>query len=299
MVSAKVKSDALKNTLLLIDEPEIGLHPSGSKHLMNELIQISKNNYVVFSTHSISMIDKDNIGRHLIVEKKEEITTVRQAQTSNIVDEEVIFRAIGYSIFDTLNVRNVVFEGWRDKRLCQLALSDRLADDQALQAHFKDIGLCHATGVKDVRNIAAFLEMANRKCLIVSDDDAVAKENQRHHVKNHGYGVWKRYSEILPDLRAITGEDFVKPSAFRPILDKIKAANPALPNFSDADLSGPDGRLRAIDRWLAQAIGSKDDRDKIIDKIKEDVFTDMKATDIEDAYLNLVRALANPEHWPG
>ncbi len=86
MVSAEDASNLLKDTLLLIDEPEIGLHPSGARYLMEELIDISKNNYVVFSTHSIFMIDNKIIKRHLIVKKQDEITEIEEVSESNIQD---------------------------------------------------------------------------------------------------------------------------------------------------------------------------------------------------------------------
>lgn len=69
MVSAKQRTAELVNTLYLHDEPDNGLHPGGCRQLRDELIKISRNNYVVVSTHSIFMIDREKIERHLIVEK--------------------------------------------------------------------------------------------------------------------------------------------------------------------------------------------------------------------------------------
>ena len=47
----------LNNALLLIDEPSTGLHPSSERNLLKELVKISNENYLVYSTHSIFMID--------------------------------------------------------------------------------------------------------------------------------------------------------------------------------------------------------------------------------------------------
>jgi predicted ATPase len=122
MVSARVKSKDLVNTVYLHDEPDTSLHPSGARYLRDELIKISKHNYVDFSTHSIFMVDRELLGRHLIVEKKGEVTSIREVDESNIVDEEVVYNALGHSIFEHLKPRNVIFEGWRDKRLFQVAV---------------------------------------------------------------------------------------------------------------------------------------------------------------------------------
>ena len=42
MISVNVKTVRIRNTLLLVDEPEISLHPSGARYLRDELINISK-----------------------------------------------------------------------------------------------------------------------------------------------------------------------------------------------------------------------------------------------------------------
>src|SRR6266508_187348 len=157
MVSAKVRTRELVDTLLLIDEPEVGLHPSGARHLLAELLRIAESNYVVMSTHSIFMIDKENVERHFIVRKKNEITTIERAGKSEIFDEEVLYRAIGYSIFETLKRKNVVFEGWTDKRVFQIAVEALSAKQKELKTDLEALGLCHARGVKSVRSITALL----------------------------------------------------------------------------------------------------------------------------------------------
>ena len=102
MISADVKSNYLENTLLLIDEPEVGLHPSGARYLRDELIRIALNNYVVFSTHSIFMIDVEDIDRHYIATKRNEVTSIESAKDSNIADEEVLYNALVHSVFSAL-----------------------------------------------------------------------------------------------------------------------------------------------------------------------------------------------------
>ena len=151
MVSANVKTDKIHNTLLLIDEPETSLHPSGARYLQNELINISKKNYVVYSTHSIFMIDQSELKRHYIVKKKNEITSVEIAEESNIRDEEVLYNALGYSVFSILEERNLIFEGWRDKRLFETALKNA---GYNLQQKYNDVGTCHAKGVSTIGRIS-------------------------------------------------------------------------------------------------------------------------------------------------
>jgi predicted ATPase len=298
MISTKVKTNTLANTVLLIDEPEVGLHPSGARHLLNELVKISSTNQVVFSTHSIFMIDRDDIGRHLIVKKTNGITTASRAEGANIVDEEVIYNAIGYSVFETLKQRNVVFEGWRDKKLYQTAIKGLTKADENLKSRLNSIGACHARGVKDIRSVSAFIELANRECLVISDDDVPAKEKQAQYKKDKGYGLWKRYSETAAGINAVTGEDFLKPPAFHKPLAKIKKEYPQLPELSDGDLCGPGGKLKCIETWLKGNGVAADNVSNQIRDLKEDLFNRLKHTDIEDAYRGVLVFIADDNSWP-
>ncbi len=143
MISARERTKQLKNTLLLIDEPDIGLHPSGAKYLRDELIKISETNFVVYSTHSIYMIDRENTERHLIVKKESEVTSIADVNQSNIKDEEVIYNALGSSIFENLEKKNIVFEGWRDKRLFKIAIKSPSKKFKGLKESFKCVGTLH------------------------------------------------------------------------------------------------------------------------------------------------------------
>lgn len=87
LISASVAKDKIKNALLLIDEPDVGLHPKGAKLLKEELFKIAKTNRVVYSTHSVFMIDKEKLSRNLICTKENEITRVNIASSVNMMDD--------------------------------------------------------------------------------------------------------------------------------------------------------------------------------------------------------------------
>lgn len=289
VVSAKQRTKQLSDTLLLIDEPDIGLHPSGARYLRDELIQISGNNCVVFSTHSIFMIDRENIDRHLIVTKTDEVTVVTVADQSNIKEEEVIYNALGYSIFESLEKKNIIFEGWRDKKLFSVATSHPPTKHKEFKAKYEKVGVCHAKGAKDVTRITPLLELAGRDVLIVSDNDQTAIEQQK---KYDGPGKWLLYSDIKDDIGAITGEDFVKPAAFRKALSDVINTNPDLMPLDEATLTTR-GKLDVIKRWLAGGGIQGDLQKTILNKIKEDVFNNLKSSQIEDCYFDLLEKLAD------
>mgnify|MGYP001612783986 CR=1 FL=1 len=291
LISTRVKTNQLQNGLLLIDEPDMSLHPSGARYLKDELIKISKNNFVVYSTHSIFMIDKDNIKRHLMVKKCKEKTSVVEVDKSNIIDEEVIYNALGYSIFESLKKKNIIFEGWRDKKLCEVAIQKPPSNYKHLKDTFEEIGLCHSKGVKGITPITSLLELANRECLILSDDDDPSKEKQKEYIKDKGYGIWKRYSEVLPDIKAITGEDFIKTGAFHKPIDTIRKNYPSLEDISDSDLSNKNGKIYAIQSWLNKSKIDNKEQKKIIDSIKESIFEDLKPSYIEPVYYEFLEKL--------
>ena len=103
--------------LILIDEPEIGLHPSSAKDLKNTLIKLSQYNTIVYATHSISMIDTEIIENNLIISKEKENTTFEIAKEDGISPAENIFQAIGYSIYSELAKTNILLEGYSDKKI--------------------------------------------------------------------------------------------------------------------------------------------------------------------------------------
>lgn len=278
MVSANVKTDKIRNTLLLIDEPETSLHPSGARYLQNELINISKKNYVVYSTHSIFMIDQSELKRHYIVKKKNEITSVDVAEESNIREEEVLYNALGYSVFSVLEENNLIFEGWRDKHLFKTALENA---NHILQKRYKDVGICHAQGVSTIGRISTMIELAKRNCLIISDGDKAAKDQKRAYENNKGFGRWKTYQDIDSSIEAITAEDFIKNDF---ITNQVKTAlqNNETPDFDETVLPSKKNKLSEIRKWLKNQCGMSDQKIKEkITEVKNLIYGNLSPSDIE------------------
>lgn len=204
MISAKVKADYLYNTIILIDEPDIGLHPSGIQYLREELKKISEDNFVIIASHSIFMIDKDRIDRHLIIKKDMEETTITSDYSKNMLDEEVIYRALGYSLFDLLKRRNVIFEGWSDKYTFQQWLKSSSAIKK-IKSAWKNIGMIHALGAKDVQRVAAQLEDFDREYIVITDADDPSLNWQK---RFQGKYKWVTYKDLKFDDKK-TIEDFL------------------------------------------------------------------------------------------
>ena len=286
-VSAEASTDNFADTLYLYDEPDVSLHPSGARYLRDELLKISQKNIVVYSTHSIFMVDLNLISRHLIVKKSNEITSIKEAGESNIVDEEVLYNALGFSIFEHLKPINIIFEGWRDKHLFRVALSGLPTSRAILKSSYSNIGMCHAEGVKDIPVVAAIMELANRCCIIVSDGDKPAIQKQKDY---HGYGIWLRYDEILPEEIAITGEDFIKSECFMPIIKSIQQKHTQLPDMAADDLD-KHPKMASLAAWLGKGQVPTDEVKHLLNDIKRHVFESLKPSQIENKYFDFIDLL--------
>jgi hypothetical protein len=288
LVSAKNKNGELENVLYLHDEPDTGLHPSGIRHLMKELIEVSKKNYVVYSTHSIFMIDSNKIDRHYIVKKADENTVLHEANKSNFQDEEVLFKALGFSSFELLKSRNLLFEGWKDKRFFEVATKSTKFK-AILGNKLKDVGMCFVNGVKDASNVVSTLELGNRKWLVVSDSDKTALEHQRKFEGSNPdwAGTWKTYDQ-LGASGVQTVEDFFEPKKF------IAVVNDVFRSFSislQIKEVPSNGRLEYISAELNKLKIDRESSKAYIDRMKDELFEQLTAKDIETKYESIIKSV--------
>ncbi len=116
--------------LLLIDEPEIYLHPQGIRRIRQALLKLSQSGFqVVFSTHSPLMLNRDNAADTVIVRKEKELGVIthkplRHAVHAALVDASHQSR----TLFELGNLADIYFservilcEGKTDRRLLPLA----------------------------------------------------------------------------------------------------------------------------------------------------------------------------------
>lgn len=287
-VSAKVRSKELNNVLILVDEPEMGLHPGGARSLMKELVKIGTTNKVVYSTHSIFMVDRDVVNRHLIVQKKNEVTQVKRAEKSQIQDEEVLYAAVGYSIFETLKPRNVIFEGWRDKEIFRIVSAAMSKSDKGLKEKLAEIGMTYAEGVKDIKHVAGFLELAARPCLIVSDADTPALEKRKTYCNIGAWGKWVTLKDVVGE-HITTGEDLIARTAVIKRANKWRSSIPDLPAISDAQFPASKSTMVALADWVASAGLKGKDLEARMNGLKAALYEGLKRDEISAEAEKLVQ----------
>jgi len=219
---------------------------------------------------------------------KDEITSIESAKESNIADEEVLYNALGHSVFAILKEKNLIFEGWNDKRLFSIALENASAN---LKEKYKNIGLCHARGAKTLRTITPMIELAKRECLIVSDSDNQAKEHQKLYQDDKGFGEWKTYQDVDSRIKAITGEDFIKNDFIAKQVKNVLSGG-SMPSFDQSILPDKKGKLAAIFKWLTDNGMTVDQAKVSIREIKNAIFENLKHQQIEDTYDVLLQGIS-------
>lgn len=171
-ISISSTSDDTVGHLIIIDEPEVHLHPSGIRYMLKELLSIGKKNYLFVSTHSNFMIDTDVKERHYLLTKNDcNLTNAQQIRTEqNIHSDEILQQAFGVNmITDFLSPHNLLVEGMTDKIIIEKAL--------VIANKNHDITVSKGVGNNTPASssvLTTFFKVSNHKVLV--DDDRAGKD---------------------------------------------------------------------------------------------------------------------------
>ncbi|WP_406655662.1 AAA family ATPase [Methanolobus sp. ZRKC2] len=207
----------MKNRLILIDEPENHLHPSGVRDIMKELLRIGDSNYVFLATHSCFMIDKKTRQRNFIIKKDDAKNTIYQQinKDSEVIDDEVLRDAFGINVYkDFLSPHKLLVEGLSDKKIIEKILSKLKPKETIL--------ITNGHG-SNIDSIASRLNFEDISPLVILDDDEEGRKYKDKIVRIGGNFTEKNVL-TLRDLEAnliaggtiedLLGKSFVE-STFR------------------------------------------------------------------------------------
>lgn len=177
-LSAKNDSDKLSNNIILIDEPEVHLHPSGIKYMRDEILKIGKKNNVIVSTHSQNMVDTTTPERHWVVKKQKAETSILQIDGNTpIEDDKVLASAFGINLFKELLPKNIIIvEGGDDKNIISHAL--KLLQDRFFYS------IKSAGGASKSPGFARLLGDENIPAFILFDADKDGRDNKKRILDN-------------------------------------------------------------------------------------------------------------------
>lgn len=282
MLSIDNKNNTLNNTLLLIDEPDSKIDIPGQEYLRDELINIGKNNYVIYSTHSTDMIDNKNIDRHIIIKKEEESSTIELANDDNYMDIATLYRALGMNVYSVINEHNLVFEGWSDQLVFELYNGKR-------NTNFKNVGITHLSGITKSNQYAEFWGLLSKKYYIISDSDATALQMRDSFTENRYSGIWLTYGD-LSNNKVITLEDFITNDKILKTAKDFKENNNFSTDLIEENLKVSDNKANSIEKWIILNNGNKNVKN-MMKKFKSLLYSNLKKSDITSEYDGFIKKL--------
>lgn len=176
---AGARKDAPKTAsrrLLLVDEPELYLHPQGVRRLRQALAELADSGYqVIFSSHSPLMLNRDNAADTVIVRKcSEEGTRVKKPlrEAVEVALDEAPHQS--RALFELGNLAEIYFaervvlcEGKTDRRLLPLAYERLYGQAPELdRITFVSLGSC-----ADITKALTVLKTMEIKACAVADLD--------------------------------------------------------------------------------------------------------------------------------
>lgn len=166
-----------KNSILLLDEPDVHLHPSGVEFMRDEILRLGKTNTVFAATHSPSMVDTKVDKRHWIIKKSGGNTTVRdRGEHTPMLEDKVLKLAYGVEMLPALLPENLLLvEGKGDKALLEFALFNR------------GISVCQVGGARKMLFYANCIDSSKVNVLILLDSDKEGNKTKNEIIENYNF----------------------------------------------------------------------------------------------------------------
>lgn len=172
--------------ILLLDEPNLYLHPAAQKDLLTEVFENEfKDIQIIFSTHSPYMINPDNSFSIRIIEKDDETRIYNNAREYSLkkgkqdVDTITpILMAIGIDISNNLvidtNNKIIITEGLQDVYILRAFVSKL-----KLNKDFQTIKFISATGVSKIGIMFSYLFGMGYNVYALFDEDKAGREEMK------------------------------------------------------------------------------------------------------------------------
>jgi putative ATP-dependent endonuclease of OLD family len=153
LLEAYTERENSVNSIILIEEPEIYLHPQLQKVASEILYRLSKKNQVIFSTHSPNMLFNFSSKQiKQVVADEDFYTTIKED-----VDIDIILDDLGYTANDMMNVSFVfIVEGKQDSNRLPLLLEkyySEIYDEKGMLKRISIIPTNSCTNIKTYANL--------------------------------------------------------------------------------------------------------------------------------------------------
>jgi len=201
----------LKNTVILLDDPGVYLHPSGQRDLLSTLEKISKHNQIIFTTHSPFLIDRKNLQRVRIVSKEKDRIGTKIEEKFYISEYdalEPIRASIGMTIGDSLFFakKNILVEGYSDYLI--LEAFSKICKEKGLNYIELDndkISIIPVSGAKKMPYFSTLLGKENLDFVILLDNDSEGRKTKKDLIEK--FKIEERLILTLDKITEKPGED--------------------------------------------------------------------------------------------
>lgn len=170
------------NTVLLLDEPGLSLHPIAQYDLAKFFKKLSEDNQLIYTSHSPFLVDMDNLAnvKAVYVDSETGRTKVSSNLRSNDTDAEKsiypIHAALGLTVSDTLllGCLPVLVEGVSDQ--IYLSLIKRYLIGKGKLQYSKEIVFIPTGGVKGMGPVSKLVSSRDDKLpFVLLDSDKTGK----------------------------------------------------------------------------------------------------------------------------
>lgn len=180
----------LKNSIILLDEAGLSLHPLAQKDLLNFFKSLSETNQIIHTTHSPFLVDTDNIDNVKIAYVDDNGYTVLsnnlRANTDPKKDNSIyaVHAALGLNVSDVLlnGCNPVIVEGASDQYYFNAIKTLLISSGKFTPS--KDIIFMPAGGVKGVAAIASIISSNTNLPFVLLDSDASGKSFKNKLIKD-------------------------------------------------------------------------------------------------------------------
>ncbi|MDH0170952.1 MULTISPECIES: ATP-dependent nuclease [Stenotrophomonas] len=215
--------------VLAIEEPESHLHPSAIHRLQEVISDLSKEHQVIISTHCPLFVDRKDVSKNIIVNKK-------RARASRSVNE--VREALGVRVSDNLTNAEIVLivEGETDRHL----LSAIMRSSSATVGRALDSGIFAIDSLAGASNLTYKLQLLRDsmcQCLVLLDKDKAGDEAKKKAIEVGVLTPADAFQLSRPGAKESELEDFVDEGLYVQLLREY-----------GVDMSKPSGK-EAKQKW--------------------------------------------------
>jgi len=217
------------NTILLLDEPGLSLHPIAQYDLAKFFRKLSEDNQLIYTSHSPFLVDMENLGnvKAVFVDSKTGRTKVSSNLRYNEEDAEKsifpVHAALGLTVSDTLllGCLPILVEGPSDQ--IYLSLIKRHLIGKGELKNTKEIVFIPTGGVRGMGPVTKLVSSRDDSLpYVLLDSDSVGKDYQKQLTK----GRYRDEKDKVLGVADFLGEkeyeieDLIPVSSLIPIIDR-------------------------------------------------------------------------------